>query len=246
MEKKTETAVDPPCSMIVVAAGQGKRFGSTLPKQYRPVSGVPLLVHTLTHLQAHPLINRIVPIIAADGFSLWDAFMSPHLGRLPKVTAPVTGGAERQHSVQRGIEALNLAAEAWIGIHDGARPLVSRTLLDRLFQARDSADALIAALPAQDTIKQVGTDHRITGTLQREEIWLAQTPQIFRYGLIRSALEAAAADGFIGTDDASLVERLGLPVLVVPGDAHNIKVTHPRDEALASLLLAEEDACQGA
>ncbi|MBF0321477.1 MAG: 2-C-methyl-D-erythritol 4-phosphate cytidylyltransferase [Magnetococcales bacterium] len=229
-----------PCTMLVVAAGRGQRFGGVLPKQYREVAGVPLLVHTLTHLHAHPLIDQIVPVISPDGFALWEKILHPYLDRLPKVAFPVAGGRERQHSVRHGLESLTLPPDAWVGIHDGARPWVPRDLLDRLFQARETADALIAALSAHDTVKQVATDHRIGATLNRQEIWLAQTPQIFRYAQILAAHIQAAQEGFIGTDDASLLERQGMPVHVVPGDARTIKVTHPHDEALITFYLRGE------
>ncbi|MBF0136059.1 MAG: 2-C-methyl-D-erythritol 4-phosphate cytidylyltransferase [Magnetococcus sp. DMHC-1] len=238
MEKSESSGEETrPCTMIVVAAGQGKRFGGGLPKQYRPVAERPLLVHTLTHLHAHPLIDRIVPVIAPDGLVLWEKIMRPWLESLPKVAWPVAGGAERQHSVRNGLAALDLAPDAWVGIHDGARPLVLPDLLDRLFQARSLADALLVALPAQDTVKQVSPGQHIMTTLNRQEIWLAQTPQIFRYALVQAAHAQAVASGFIGTDDASLVEHLGVAVRVVSGDVRNIKVTHPHDETIVTLFL---------
>ncbi|MBF0154368.1 MAG: 2-C-methyl-D-erythritol 4-phosphate cytidylyltransferase [Magnetococcales bacterium] len=241
MEKMASLAKDlSPCTMLVVAAGQGRRFGGELPKQYRAVAGRPLLLHALAHLHAHPLVERIVPVIAPDGFDLWERYLQPHLDRLPKVTTPVAGGSERQHSVRLGLASLALAADAWVGIHDGARPLVQHDLLDRLLRARTQADALIVALPAHDTVKRVATDHHVVATLNRQEIWLAQTPQIFRYALVRNAHAQAAADGFIGTDDASLVERFGAAVHVVLGDPRNMKVTHPYDETFVTLLLQEE------
>ncbi|MBF0626135.1 MAG: 2-C-methyl-D-erythritol 4-phosphate cytidylyltransferase [Magnetococcales bacterium] len=224
--------------MLVVAAGRGRRFGAQRPKQYLPLGDRPLLQHTLERLHAHPAIDPIVVVIAPDGGEFWSTL---DLSALPRVRPPVGGGAERQDSVRLGLAALDLSPDAWVGIHDGARPLVTRALLDRLLAARATADALIAAIPAQDTVKQVDVTGRITTTLDRRTIWLAQTPQLFRYGLIVALHRRAQAAGFIGTDDASLAEWAGQPVSVVPGDGYNLKVTRPEDLPLAQFLLREND-----
>ena len=226
-------------TMLVVAAGQGRRFGGPLPKQYLPLQGRPLLWHTLSRLHEHPDIRRIVPVIAPDGDELWRQWMAGPVRELPKVAPPVTGDRERQLSVYNGLRALELDGSDWVGIHDGARPLVDRALLTRLFAQRGAGDAWIAAIPASDTVKRVDGSGFITETVPREQIWLAQTPQLFRYGLALRAHREAALSGFLGTDDASLVERLGVPVGVVPGHTHNIKVTRADDLGLAAFFLQE-------
>lgn len=232
-------------TFLVVAAGQGRRFGGELPKQYQSLSGRPVLWHTFKILQDHHLVKGIVPIIAPDGRELWDSVMEPEIDGMSKLHAPVAGGAERQFSVANGLASLSVDARQWVAIHDGARPLLSLQLLDRLFAARDGSDALVTAIPAIDTIKQVGQGGVISKTLDRSTIWLAQTPQLFRYGLIRQAHDEAAKAGFVGTDDASLLEWLGVAVQVVSGDVANIKITQPADLALAAWLLQAAKGDEG-
>lgn len=228
------------CTMIVLAAGRGQRFGGPLPKQYLPLHHRPLLWHTLSRLHQHPQIQTIIPVIAPDGAALWQEMMDPLLIHLPKVAPPVTGGEERQQSVFKALKTLNLPESGWVGIHDGARPLVEAALLDRLLDARKRGDAIIPTLPASDTVKQVHGEGYVLTTLKRETIHLVQTPQLFRFKQILEAHQAAEKSHFIGTDDASLVERLGRRVIVVPGSPHNMKITHPLDQRVAEQLLQEE------
>ena len=243
-------------TMIVLAAGRGLRFGGTRPKQYLPLQNHPILWHSLNRLHQHPKIDTIVPVIAPDGEELWQTIMTPLLAPLPKVTRPVQGGDERQHSVFKALLSLDLPQTAWVGIHDGARPLIEQAVLERLFQARQQSDAIIPTLPASDTIKHVDAHGHIITTLERATLCLAQTPQLFRFGLILQAHQQAAADGFLGTDDASLVERLNQTtgqfhsVLVVQGSAKMIKITSHLDKELAEQLLQKEVTahapCRGA
>lgn len=234
-------------TMIVLAAGRGQRFGSTRPKQYLPLHNRPILWHTLSRLHQHEQIQEIIPVIAPDGEELWQEVMHPYLKALPKVKQPVAGGKERQHSVFKALLSLNLPEEAWVGIHDGARPMVEQDLLERLFRARDRSDAIIPAIPASDTIKQINPQGRRIKTLDRETIRLAQTPQLFRFGLILHAHKKAEEARFLGTDDASLVEHLHdtvhrpHPIIMVPGSANMIKITHPSDQGMAERLLQEEE-----
>ncbi|MBF0444869.1 MAG: 2-C-methyl-D-erythritol 4-phosphate cytidylyltransferase [Magnetococcales bacterium] len=230
-------------TFLVVAAGVGRRFGGELPKQYQPLAGRPVLWHSIKVLQDHPQVAAIVPVIAQDGQALWQQIMAAEVGSFSKLKPPVLGGAERQLSVANGLASLNLEEQQWVAIHDGARPLLSRALLDRLFLARNRGDALLAAVQASDTIKKVGQDGLVTATLDRDEIWLAQTPQMFRYGVIVDAHRLAASSGFMGTDDVSILEWLGKPVIVVTGESENIKITKASDLPLAEFLLANrEDA----
>ncbi|MBF0098912.1 MAG: 2-C-methyl-D-erythritol 4-phosphate cytidylyltransferase [Magnetococcales bacterium] len=230
------------CTMIVLAAGRGTRFAGALPKQYLPLGQYPLLWHTLHRIHPHPKIDHILPVIAPTGETLWQQIMGPHLHLLPKVTPPVTGGAQRQESVYRALQTLDLPDEHWVAIHDGARPLIDLPLLDRLLAARDQNDAIIPGLQAADTIKQIDNQSHITATLERQKICLIQTPQLFRLGLIRHAHQQALHDNFLGTDDASLVERLQSPVLLVPGSPWNIKVTYPQDQHWAAWWLQQEES----
>ncbi|MBF0191008.1 MAG: 2-C-methyl-D-erythritol 2,4-cyclodiphosphate synthase [Magnetococcales bacterium] len=233
---QTRNIPDPatqPVTLIVVAAGQGKRCGGELPKQYQDLDGRPLLAHTLDHLHAHPRIDAILPVIAADGAPLWQTVMGAHLAAWPKVLAPVAGGAERQESVFRGLASLALPESAWVGIHDGARPFPGPELLDRLLLARRHADAVIPAIVIHDTIKRIDDMARVAGTLDRTTLRRIQTPQIFRFGLLSRCHQEAARLGIVATDDASLIERCALPVLTVPGEESNLKITRPEDWFLA-------------
>lgn len=228
-----------PCTLLLVAAGRGRRFGGDKPKQYQPLGNLPIVVHTLRALHRHPLIPRIQPVIAPDGADYWQA-LAPYLTDLPKVSPPIAGGAERQESVWRGLEHLRLDADHWVGIHDAVRPLIAQGLLDRLFAARDHGDALIPALDAHDTVKQSDGHGQVIATLDRARIHLAQTPQVFRHGLILAAHRQAREQGFQGTDDASLIEWLGQPVHLVAGDYANIKITRPEDTMWAEIMLGRE------
>ncbi|MBF0309937.1 MAG: 2-C-methyl-D-erythritol 4-phosphate cytidylyltransferase [Magnetococcales bacterium] len=224
-----------PCVMLVVAAGKGQRFGAPLPKQYCTLGGKPLLLHTLQHLHDHPAVNAILPIISREDVHF--GTLSGDLAAMPKVLAPVFGGKKRQDSVYQGLKSLKLPPEAWVGIHDAARPLVSLALLDRLLAARSLADALIPALPPSDTVKLTDGSEVVHSTLDRARIRLVQTPQLFRFGLILEAHAHARQCNFQGTDDASLVELMETPVHCIPGDPWNLKITHPQDLGLAELLL---------
>ncbi|MGI9590642.1 MAG: 2-C-methyl-D-erythritol 4-phosphate cytidylyltransferase, partial [Myxococcota bacterium] len=156
-------------------------------------------------------------------------------GPFPKLAEPVAGGAERQDSVRAGVEALPDDAELVV-VHDAARCLVRPEAVSRVIAVARQEGAAILAVPARDTIKRVaGT--RIVETPARAECWTAQTPQVFRTELLREGLAKAAADGYLGTDDAELVERLGVAVHVVPGDPDNLKLTHPEDLAVAERIL---------
>ncbi|MBF0285938.1 MAG: 2-C-methyl-D-erythritol 4-phosphate cytidylyltransferase [Magnetococcales bacterium] len=226
-----------PCALVVVAAGQGRRVGGPLPKQYLPLAGVPVLLHTLRRLHAHPLIDPIQPVIAADGLALWEEWIGPHLAELPRVRPPVFGGAERQDSVLAGLRALD-PPPLWVGIHDAARPLVSLALLQRLLEGRRGAQALIPALPIADTVKRSLDGTWIHATEERSQLWLAQTPQFFRHATILAA--HARPRQHPATDDAALMEEMGLPVRLIPGDPANLKITRPEDLPLAAWRLARE------
>ncbi|MBF0381508.1 MAG: 2-C-methyl-D-erythritol 4-phosphate cytidylyltransferase [Magnetococcales bacterium] len=224
-------------TFLVLAAGVGRRFGGELPKQYQTLAGHPVLWYSLKVLQDHPQVDAIVPVIAKDGQDLWQEVMVDEVAAFSKLKKPVPGGTERQFSVANGLASLNLDKNRWVAIHDGARPMLSRGLLDRLFAARNRGDALLAALQASDTIKQVAQDGLVKTTLNRDEIWMAQTPQMFRYGVIMEAHHQAAKAGFMGTDDVSLLEWLGKPVVAIAGESANMKITKAEDLPLAEFLL---------
>lgn len=216
---------------LVLAAGRGERLGRGVPKGFVTLGGRPLLVHAIEALAASPAIDRVVPVLPSAADERF-AELRAGLRAGGKLADPVTGGAERVDSVRAGLEALP-AGVAWVAVHDAARPLVRPEAVSRVVAEARAYGAAILAVPMRDTVKRV-RDGRIAETPERAECWAAQTPQVFAVELLREALAKAAADGVVGTDDAQLVERLGVAVRVVEGDPSNLKVTHPAD-----LLAAE-------
>ena len=221
---------------LIPAAGMGKRMGAGSNKQYLLLDGVPILAHTLGVFQQAPFIEAVYLITPEQEIPFCQTEVVERHG-FSKVRAIVAGGAERQHSVLNGLHAMQgIEQDDLVLIHDGVRPFVPVELLKSAAAAADRFGAAVVAVPVKDTVKLV-YDGIITQTPPREKLWLAQTPQAFRYGLILAAHASAAADGFLGTDDASLMERQGWPVRVVMGEYRNIKITTPEDMALAEAFL---------
>jgi 2-C-methyl-D-erythritol 4-phosphate cytidylyltransferase len=217
---------------IVVAGGAGRRMGGAggVRKQYLEVGGEPVLLRALRPFLDHPGIARVVVVLpAADlaGLPEW-------LSALP--VSYVAGGAERSDSVWNGLAALPEEVETVL-IHDGARPFVTREIIDRVLQRAGEA-GVIAAVPVTDTIKEVGADGRISATVDRTRLWQAQTPQGFPLREIRAVYERARREGWRGTDEASFCERYGVPVVVVEGSRENLKITTPEDLPLATAIAA--------
>lgn len=219
---------------LVLAAGRGERLGAGLPKALVRLAGVPLVVRAIEAIAAAAEIERVVPVIPpgeADRFApLFEA-----LGASAKLAAPVEGGAERQDSVRAGLAALG-AEVGFVAVHDAARALVRPDDVSRVVAAARRDGAALLAVPVRDTIKRV-RDGRVIETPSRAECWAAQTPQVFRLELLREALAKADAEGFVATDDAQLVERLGVAVRVVEGDPGNLKITGPDDLTAAEAWL---------
>ena len=220
---------------VIPAGGIGRRMGAKRPKQYLKLLDRTVLEHSLQPFCEHPLIKGIV-VVVADGDELWPA-LAP--ARHPRVlTAP--GGHERCHSVLNGLKRLaGLAGDGdWVLVHDAARPCVSGTDIDSLIDGlRDHPVGGILAQPVRDTVKQVAQDHAIEATLERERLWRALTPQMFRLGVLREAIGAAAGESLLVTDEAQALEHSGYRPAIVPGGAHNIKVSLPEDLALAEFYL---------
>ena len=222
--------------VLVPAAGMGKRMGAAINKQYLQLGGKPILAHTLQVFQDAPFVDDIYPISPADEIDFCREQVVERYG-LTKVRQIVTGGKERQHSVLNGLRAIDGAAEDDIVIiHDGVRPFVPRSVVQRSVEVARQHDGALVAVPVKDTVKVVAGGF-VTETPAREALWLAQTPQTFRYGVIRAAHEIAEAEGYLGTDDASLVERLGDRIHIVIGDYRNIKITTPEDMILGEAFL---------
>lgn len=225
------------CAALIVAAGRGQRFGGSLPKQYAPLKGETVLRRCLRAFAEHPGIQRVVVAIHPDDEG---TFRDAAAG-LPKVSA-VHGGAARQDSVRLGLEALSIDAPDLVLIHDGARPMVSKALIDQVIAGLATADGIVPAVPVIDTLKRMDGG-RIGATVPRENLVRAQTPQGFSFPAILAAHRAYAGESL--TDDAAVLERAGGTVKTVPGDDSNIKVTTMEDLARLEAGLCETRVGQG-
>ena len=218
---------------IVPAAGSGSRFGAGKPKQYLDLLGRPLIFHTLAALTACPAIERVWVVLSPEDRD-WDRHDWSPLGA--KLETVRCGGDTRAESVRNGLRAAAMVAtdDDWVLVHDAARPCLSAAMLDTLFETL-AADPVggILAVPVADTMKRQDAEQRIAATEPRDGLWQAQTPQMFRYGLLSEALARCTAV----TDEAGAVEALGLRPKLVRGDATNLKVTYPADLALAAMIL---------
>lgn len=223
---------------IVVAAGQGTRFGSDVPKQFLLLQNRPIIVHALERLQNAAIISQIIIVAGKD----W----VPYLGReivarfnFDKISAIVPGGKERQDSVLAGLQALPTPHEVVV-VHDAVRPLFSLNLLARVINGCNTFDACVPGLPSRDTVKRIDGD-RIIETVPRETLRLVQTPQAFRYQKLLQAFAQAAKINFYSTDEAALVEKFGGAVGWVEGEENNLKITTPRDLQIAEVLIRQND-----
>ena len=221
---------------ILVAGGSGSRFGAETPKQFLPLAGKPLLAHAIAHLDGCPAVARIVLVLPRDGFEASCRTMEPFHGHKSVKTVP--GGATRQASTWEGLSALDPTYEGLVAVHDGARPLADGGLIERVIATAAEYGAAIAAVPVVETLKALSDEHTIRATVDRKAFCRAQTPQCFEHGLLRRAFVDALRDGFVGTDEASLVEKLDVAVRLVPGSERNIKVTTPEDFARVEYFLA--------
>lgn len=223
---------------VIPAGGVGRRMGADKPKQYLELLGRTVIEHSLSPFCEHPLIKGIAVAVAEDdGF--WPALAPARHARVIRAS----GGRERCHSVLNGLDRLaEFTDEAdWVLVHDAARPCVTRADIDRLIDGlRDHPTGGILALPIGDTVKQAGQDRGIEMTADRERLWRAQTPQMFRLGLLRDSIAAAAGDNVLVTDEAQALEIRGYRPGIVQGGPHNIKVSLPEDLALAEFYLKNQ------
>lgn len=225
---------------IFPAAGLGTRMAGPQPKQFLALNGIPILIHSLRAFAAVERVTAIYVAVRKSEVERVEAQIAEY-GFADRVRV-VEGGENRQESVAHALAALPAGPDDIVLVHDAVRPLIDAATIDRTIDAVVQHGAAIVGLPAVDTIKQVErTAHGalITSTIPREFVVLAQTPQGFRYGLLRNAFAEATADGFVGTDEASLVERAGQPVAVVPGSQVNLKITQPGDLELAEFYLRQ-------
>jgi 2-C-methyl-D-erythritol 4-phosphate cytidylyltransferase len=216
---------------IIAAAGRSERMGGG-DKLFALVGGEPLLAHTLSAFQVCRGVGRVVLVLSPENMERGRELVAE--AGFNKVAAVRQGGERRQDSVRNGLEAL--ASCQWVVVHDGARPLVTAELIERGLEAAKETGAAIAALPIGDTVKEVEPLGVIRRTLSRGQLWAAQTPQVFRYDILREAHQRAQGEA---TDDAALVEKLGYQVKVFEGSPRNIKVTTATDLAVVEALLAQ-------
>ena len=239
-------------TVIIPAAGLGTRMvsaararGKKTPpsKQFTDLRGTPILIRTLRAFAAHPRVDEIVVVLRKDEIAGFQSRLEKdEKSILSKKVSLVAGGEHRQDSVANGLNSLRGAPDDIVLVPDAVRPVVTAEMSDEVISAAEKSGAAIAGLPAVDTIKQVERTAEgaiITATIPRERLVQAQTPQGFRYSVIKKAFDDATADGFVGTDEASLAERAGYPVVVVMGSARNIKITTPADMDLAEFYLGK-------
>ena len=236
--------------MIIPAAGLGTRMApatgtrgkKTAPsKQFTELGGTPILLHTLRKFAASPEVSEIYVALRKNEIAPFRARLEREAKDiLDKEVKVVEGGEHRQQSVANAIAAVSAAADDVVLVHDAVRPFVTAEIIRAVIQAAQKYGAAIAGLPAVDTVKQVERTAEgavITATLPRERVVMAQTPQGFHFNVIKRAFDEATVDGFVGTDEAALVERSGHPVAVVMGSPQNIKITTPADLELAEFYL---------
>jgi len=212
-------------AVLVPAGGAGTRLGRRTPKQFLRLGGRPILWLTVARLARHPRVAAVIVAAPAAHVARCRRLLAGATGRRPLTVVP--GGATRQESVWLALQAAPCDAEIVV-VHDGVRPFVTPALVQRVVAAARADGAALCALPIADTVKRV-REGAVAETLDRSELWAVQTPQAFRQGLLREAHDKARRDGFVGTDEAMLVERLGHVVRVVPGLESNLKITTPAD-----------------
>ncbi|HIC86224.1 MAG TPA: 2-C-methyl-D-erythritol 4-phosphate cytidylyltransferase [Desulfobacterales bacterium] len=221
---------------IIVAGGEGKRMGEPRPKQFIELGGRPLLTMTLLAFEKARAVDTIF-VVVPRGYEeyCWEKAIRPY--GLKRVTGVVPGGGLRQESVRFGLEAAKGKCKIVV-VHDGVRPFVSPDLIDRAVEAARVHRAVITALPAIDTLKAVDPSGMVKATLDREKVWMVQTPQVFYYKDLVQAHQEAVDQGWTGaSDDSLLLERLGIPVKVLKGSVRNFKITTQEDLEIARAML---------
>ena len=230
-------------AVILPAAGLGTRMKPSEPgsqtaprKQFLLLDGSPVVLHTIRKFVSCPLVNQVVLALRPEDRPRVDELIAAE--HFPKPVITVDGGDSRQQSVENGLAAVDLDTDV-VAVHDAVRPFIDPETIEEVIRtAAESGAAIVGIIPV-DTVKQIHL-HKVTGTLNRDRLVLAQTPQVFQAAILRRAYEQARLDGFIGTDESSLVERIEVEVAVVAGSDRNIKITRPSDIELAHLFLREE------
>jgi 2-C-methyl-D-erythritol 4-phosphate cytidylyltransferase len=219
---------------IIVGGGKGKRIKGDLPKQFLSLGDKPILAHTVEKFEKCELIDEIILVVPEDYLSYCSQAVVDKFG-YGKVKKIVCGGKERQDSVFLGLAACPQSTTT-VAIHDAVRPLISPKKISESVKLCKEKKAVVVAVPPKDTIKR-GEKGLVVTTLDRDKLWLIQTPQVFEYKLILDAHQKAQTEGFVGTDDSILVERLGKEVTILEGEYENIKITTAEDLAITETLL---------
>ncbi len=222
-------------SAVITAAGSGTRFDKTTQKQFEYLGAKPLFLYSVETLSQCEYIKEIVITVPRDSTESTHTIIRNE--ELSKVSGVVVGGETRQDSVAKGIKSLRETPDIVL-VHDGVRPFVSTEMINSVIEQAVKHDGAITAIAASDTIKQTPPENsRIEHTVEREGLWYAQTPQAFKYDVIREAFARAADDGFVGTDEAQLAERIGADIEIIEGSPFNIKITTKDDMEMARLIL---------
>ena len=222
--------------VIIPAAGQGKRMKAGKNKQFIELNEIPIIIHTLKVFEEHTQCSGIILVINEAEKADFQYLIEKY--RIQKVHQFVLGGTERQYSVYNGLKAVK--DDELVLVHDGARPFVTQKRIENLVEKAVDTGAAILAVPVKDTIKKV-EEGIVSETVERSTLWSVQTPQAFQIKLLLEAHDKARNEGYLGTDDASLLERVGRPVSIVTGDYTNIKITTPEDLYIAEAILKRNE-----
>jgi 2-C-methyl-D-erythritol 4-phosphate cytidylyltransferase len=222
---------------IIPAAGEGRRMGGAVPKQFLQIGGREILARTLAVFEACVAIDDVWVVVAAEQCALCQRTIVERYG-LRKVRGVVAGGTTRQESVWHGLQQVAQAV-GLVVVHDGVRPFVTELLLQQTLDHANRFGAAIAAVPLKDTLKRVSAAGTVEATVPREHLWRVQTPQAFQHALLRRAFQHAWQQGLQATDEAGLIEALGNAVRIVPSYEHNVKITTPDDLVFCEMFLRE-------
>jgi 2-C-methyl-D-erythritol 4-phosphate cytidylyltransferase len=223
---------------IIPAAGMGERMGGSQLKQFLPLHGQPILAHTIKPLEKSRQVDAIILMVPPGDEKVCRKEVADRFG-FKKVSAIVAGGKERQDSVRIGLNILDSRVD-FVMIHDGVRPFITPQMIAGSIDGAEGHGASVVAVAAKDTIKEASRHKMVRRTLDRKNLWMVQTPQTFRYEIIKEAHEKALKDDFHSTDDSALVERLGYEVVIVRGSYDNIKITTREDLRIAEAILASK------
>ena len=229
-------------STIIAAAGKSTRMNAGINKQYMMAAGKPVLAHTIDVFERIGIISDIIIVIGKEDEPVFNDYILNRY-KYSKISAVTYGGSDRQASVYNGLRAVSAKSDI-VCVHDGARPLITPDIILNTVTAAYEKGAACVGVPVKDTIKKKGGEGIIEETLDRSMLWSIQTPQAFKREILEKAHRIAAEEGFIGTDDSVLVERLGYPVHMVMGSYKNIKITTPEDLIFAEAVLKTYNEAQ--